>query len=402
MTGQLAIFGGRPALSARLPEYTPMSEEEVAAAAVALRETPLTTLFGEYEIEAFEHEFAGYCGAPFAVAVNSGTSALHAALTAAGIRPGDEVIVTPLSFVASVSTIVHVGATPIYADVDEEFCLDPADVARRITPRTRAILVVHLAGYPANIVALRELADEHGIILIEDAAQAHGARVNDKHVGTFGEFGCFSFNIGKILRTGEGGMVLTASEDAARYLRELRVNGIGSSSLGAPVVNSLGFNYTMPQVMAAIGRQQLGRLEEMLRLRQKHAAMLQDAIAGFDWVKMLADQPNRRRVWYWPRFLLDQKVAHLRDTVVRALQAENLPANMTQHPLYTVPYLRRISPQAFCPNAERLARSSFGIEPQSSYSPADMSAIAEGLHKVMANLGRLEADSTDQRYDYAM
>jgi perosamine synthetase len=233
MDEQLAIFGGPPALPARLPEFAPMSETEVAAATAALRDVPLTTLFGDHEIRAFEQEFAAYCGARFAIAVNSGTSALHAALTAAGIGPGDEVIVTPLSFVASVSAVVHVGATPVYADVDDQFCLDPRDVAARITPRTRAILVVHLNGYPADVVALRDLAGAHGILLIEDAAQAHGARVNDQHVGTFGEFGCFSFNIGKILRTGEGGMVLTPSEEAARHLRELRVNGLGPSSLGA-------------------------------------------------------------------------------------------------------------------------------------------------------------------------
>jgi perosamine synthetase len=386
---QLAIFGGRPTLPEQLPEFTPVSAAEVAAATAALRDVPLTTLFGDYEIRAFEEEFAAYCGASFAVAVNSGTSALHAALMAAGIGPGDEVIVTPLSFVASVSTVVHAGATPVYADVDDEFCLDPADVARRITPRTRAILVVHLNGYPADIVPLRKLADEHGLLLIEDAAQAHGARVNDQHVGTFGEFGCFSFNIGKILRTGEGGMVFTASEDSARQLRELRVNGLGADSLGLPVVNRLGFNYTMPQVMAAIGRQQLAHLDEMLKLREEYANLLRGVLAESGAARPLADKPGRKRVWYWPRFVLAPEVAHLRDPIVRALRAENLPANATQGPLYAVPYLHRISPEAHCPNAERLACVSFGIEPQSSFSPASMQAIADGLHKVLANLGRL-------------
>jgi perosamine synthetase len=250
-----------------------------------------------------------------------------------------------------------------------------------------------LNGYPADVVALRDLADRHGIILIEDAAQAHGARANHKHVGTFGEFGCFSFNIGKILRTGEGGMVLTPSEDTARRLRELRVNGLGPRSLGLPVVKSMGFNYTMPQVMAAIGRQQLSRLDEILKCRQDNADLLRDAIAEFDSVRMLADKPGRERVWYWPRFVLDDEVVHLRDAIVRALQAENLPANATQGPLYTVPYLRQISPDAVCPHAERLARASFGIEPQSSYSRAAMNAIAEGLRKVIANLDRLNHET---------
>lgn len=263
---QLALLGGEPEINTPLPDGTEASRAEVAAVTRALTEAPLTTLFGGYEIERFETLFAQCMGSPEAVAVTSGTTALHAAVVAADIAPGDEVVVTPFSFVASVSVVVQAGARPVFADIDPgTFTLDPADVVRRITPRTRAILPVHICGCPADMDGLVALAREHRLTVIEDCAAAHGARVGERCVGTIGDFGCFSFNIGKVLRTGEGGMVLTAQPELAAVLRELRVNGITRSPAPNGIAR-LDFNYTMAQPLAAIGCEQVAQLDRVFAI----------------------------------------------------------------------------------------------------------------------------------------
>jgi dTDP-4-amino-4,6-dideoxygalactose transaminase len=389
LSEQLAISGGTPVLPEMPPAFEPMSADEVAAAAATLRDVPLTTLFGGHEIERFENEYAEFCGARFGVAVNSGTSALNAALLAAGVGPGDEVITTPLSFVASASTIVQAGARPVFADVEPDtYCLDPAAAAELVTPATKAILPVHINGYPADVPALNELAARHGLAVVEDAAQAHGARVGGRHVGTLGDYGCFSFNIGKILRTGEGGMVLTDDPAAADRLRAIRVNGMAPGPAGSVVV-ALGANYTMPQAMASIGRRQLARHPEALVERAHNAKLLLDAVDQVDGLTPLPDTAGRERVAYFPQLVLSDELAPLRDRLVAALRAENVPAAICRPPLYHVPYLREICPDAWCPVAERQTARTLSVDVMPCYTPAQMDGIAAGLRKVFANVSRL-------------
>lgn len=217
------------------------------------------------EVAAFEKEFAEYCQADYGVGVNSGTSALHLALLAAGVGPDDEVITVPYTFFATVAAIEYCGARPVFVDIDPRtFNMDPGGIAARITPRTRAILVVHLYGQPADMDRILEIARQHQIAVIEDAAQAHGAEYKGRRVGGIGDIGCFSFYPTKNLgAAGEGGMAVTNNPDYARTMRMLR--DWGQEEKYRPVLK--GFNYRLQGLQAAILRVKLRRLEDWNRAR---------------------------------------------------------------------------------------------------------------------------------------
>src|SRR5256885_14826089 len=222
-------------------------------------------------VEAFEHEFAAWCGVRHAVAVNSGTAALHLVMLAHGIKEGDEVITSPFTFVSSANAALFVGARPVFVDIEPEtYCLDVARVEAAITPRTRAIMPVDLYGHPAQIHELREIADRHGLVLIEDACQAHGAAIGDRKAGAFGATATFSFYPTKNMTTGEGGMVTTSDDGIASAVRVLRQHG-ASERYHHEV---LGYNFRMTDIAAAIGRAQLAKLDRLNEARRRNASVL--------------------------------------------------------------------------------------------------------------------------------
>ncbi|GAB3311327.1 aminotransferase class I/II-fold pyridoxal phosphate-dependent enzyme [Epidermidibacterium keratini] len=229
------------------------------------------------EVAAFEGEFAELAGGVTCVAVNSGTSALHMGLIAAGVRPGDEVIVPSFTFAATGNAVALVGATPVFVDVEEDyFCLDPAAVEAAVTDKTVGIMPVHLYGHPANMAALQQIADKHGLAIYEDAAQAHGAEFDGTRVGSFGKFAAFSLYPTKNMTSGEGGMVSTADEDLARTVRLLRNQGMEKRYENELV----GFNTRMTDIHAAIGRVQLGKLDGWTKTRQQNAKFLDENLSG--------------------------------------------------------------------------------------------------------------------------
>lgn len=230
------------------------------------------------EVETFEREFAAYCGAPHAVGCNSGTSALHLALLAADVGPGDEVITVPFTFVATTAAIRYTGATPVFVDIEPcTFNMDPELVERAITPRTKALLPVHLFGHPADMDPLVEIARRHGLVLIEDAAQAHGAEYKGRRVGSIGDFGCFSFYPGKNLGAfGEGGLVTTRDAGAAEKLRLLRNWG----SARRYHYTMQAYNYRLDALQAAILRVKLRHLEAWTEARREHARAYNELLAG--------------------------------------------------------------------------------------------------------------------------
>ncbi len=225
---------------------------------------------GGPEIAALEEEFAGYCGARYGVAVNSGTSALHLALLTAGIEPGDEVITVPFTFYATVAAIGYVGAIPVYVDIDPAtFNMDPAKIEAAITERTRAILLVHLYGQCADMDPILEIARRHGLRVIEDAAQAHGAEYRGRRAGSIGDIGCFSFYPTKNLgAAGEGGMLTTNNPEYAGTAALLR--SWGEEQRYRPRLK--GFNYRLPSIQAAVLRVKLRRLEQWTEARRDRAA----------------------------------------------------------------------------------------------------------------------------------
>lgn len=259
-----------------IPAARPIiGEEERAAVDRVLRSGMLAQ---GPEVQTFESEFSdALLGGRPCVAVSSGTAGLHLGLLAAGIGPGNEVIVPSFTFAATANSVALAGGTPVFADVDPEtFCLDPEAVRRAVTEHTRAIMPVHLYGHPADMDGLRELAEEFGLFIFEDAAQAHGATWRDAFVGTFGEFAMFSLYPTKNMTSGEGGMVACADDTIARRVRLLRNQGMERQYANEVI----GFNARMTDVHAAIGRVQLTKLADWTRARQENAAFFDANLTG--------------------------------------------------------------------------------------------------------------------------
>jgi dTDP-4-amino-4,6-dideoxygalactose transaminase len=290
------------------------------------------------EGRAFEREFADYCGMPYGLAVANGTLALELALNALGIGAGDEVVVTPRSFIASVACVVNVGAWPVFADVDPDSQnITPESVRAVLSPRTRAVLPVHLAGWPCDMDGFRELAEQHQLYLIEDCAQAHGAAWCGQRVGSFGDAATFSFCTDKIMSTGgEGGMLLLHDEAAWNRAWSRRDHGKAWDAVyerdHPPGFrwqhHSFGTNARMTEMQAAIGRVQLGKLDGWLECRRRNAALLEEILGPVEALHVSRPAAHEEHARY--RFYFFVRPERLqagqdRDAVMSALQAEGVP-----------------------------------------------------------------------------
>ncbi len=263
-------------------------------------------------ITQFEERFANYCGTSYGVATSNGTTALHLALTALGIGPGDEVIVPDLTFAATINAVIYTGATPVIVDIEEDsWCIDPNEIEKAISKRTKAIIPVHIYGQPCDMGRICDIANRHGLLIVEDCAEAHGAEWNGKKVGTFGEIGCFSFFGNKVITTGEGGMCITANDELDRRMRVLREHGMSKERKYYHEV--VGYNYRMTNMQAAIGCAQLERIDEILEKRASverlYREMLGDTCLSFQndnlqnrkkitWlVSALISEPKREKLF---------------------------------------------------------------------------------------------------------
>ncbi len=245
--------------------------------------------FGEqrrdvYKVREFEQAFAAYTGAAHAQAVTSGTAALKVALAAMGVGIGDEVITQGFTFVATWEAIFDIGAVPVFTEVDQTLNMDPADLEKKITDKTRAIIPVHMLGAPARIKEIKAIADRHGIPVLEDTAQAAGARLDGRHLGTFGACGTFSFDSVKTMTTGEGGMVITNDEELWRNASEYHDHGhdhaVNPGGRGGEGRRFIGFNYRMMELQGAMGLAQLAKLDGMCEAQRRHKAMFKEAAAA--------------------------------------------------------------------------------------------------------------------------
>ena len=280
------------------------AEEEIAEVTDAIRSGWVTT---GPRTARFEREFKAFVGARHALAVNSCTGGLHLALEALGIGPGDEVITTPLTFCATVNVILQVGATPVLADVGPDLNIDVEAVRRAVTPKTRAVIPVHIAGLPCDMEAIWELAERHGLKVIEDAAHAAGAHLAETPIGGGrSDAVAFSFYATKNLSTGEGGMVTTQSEDLDRKLRALCLHGINRDAWNRYAekgswyyeVTACGFKYNMSDIMAALGLAQLRKLETMTHRRAEIASRYNQAFQDMPELELPPDRPDVRHCWH--------------------------------------------------------------------------------------------------------
>lgn len=414
----LAINGGKPVITEPFPPYRSLGEEEIAAANRVLRSGVLSAFigapgpgfYGGPEVRALEQEAAERFGVKHVVSVNSWTSGLVAAMGAIGLEPGDEVIVTPWTMVATATAILHWNAIPVFADIDPEtFNLDPKAVEAAITPRTRAIAAVDIFGQSADMPALRAIADRHGLKLVTDTAQAPGAFLNGALAGTTADIGGFSLNYHKHIHCGEGGLLVTNDDRLAERLRLIRNHGeaVINSDNPEELANILGHNFRLGEIEAAIAREQLHKLPALVESRQRAAARLTEALSRLPGLRPPQVRPEATHVYYVYGVTLDlERLSRDRAWIVNALKAEGVTGllegyqNIHLNPLfrYRIAYgtcgfpwkgLNSGDSHVFygtglCPVAEHLHKNAFmGLNLCAhAFSDDEIDAVIESFRKV--------------------
>jgi perosamine synthetase len=336
-------------------------------------------------IDRFEELLAERVGAPYAAAVSSGTAGLHLLCHLAGFGPGDEVITSPFSFVASANCFIFEGATPVFADIDPQTLnLDPAAVGAAITPRTRGIVAVDIFGYPCELDELRAIADRHGLKLIEDACQALGAEYRGAPVGSHGPSAVFAFYPNKQVATGEGGVVATHSEEEWRQLRSLRNQGRAYDGGGWFHHVRLGFNYRWTDLQAALGIAQLEKLDEIVSRRDRVAARYGELLAGVDGVEtLLPDDADHRRSWFVYVVKLAPEVD--RDRVMEGMRSRGVAVAEYVPCIHLQPYMRERYgfAEGLCPVAEDASSRTMALPFATALDADDQERVVEALRAAL-------------------
>ena len=430
----LALLGGEPVRREPFPAYNPIGIEEIAAVTKVLKSGNLSQYLGAWhddfyggpEVRAFESEWAATFKAKHAVSVNSATSGLYAAAGAAGIGPGDEVIVSPYTMMASATAAIAFNAVPVFADIDPNtFCISAETIRARLTPRTKAIIVVHIFGGPADMDPIMELARARNLTVIEDCAQVPFGAYKGRPLGTLGHMGVYSLNYHKHIHTGEGGLIVTNDDRLAERVALIRNHGeavVGRKGVD-DIVNIVGFNFRMGEMEAALGRCQLVKGPDLIARRRANVAYLERRLKGIPGLTPASVRPGDTHVYYVHPLLFDSGSAGVsRDLFVRAMKAE-LPLTRLreQHgaligggyvrPLYLEPmYQKKIAygtvscpfkcphykgevdyRPGLCPNAER-AHFEILITHEMMRPPMterDLDDVADAFHKVAENIPAL-------------
>ncbi len=421
MSSTLAILGGKPVRTRAFPPHPVIEDDEKRAVMEVLDRAELSTFLavpGKYflggkNVREFEKRFAHYHGVEYAVAFNSGTAALHAAVAAVGVRPGEEVIVPPYTFTSTATCALMHNAVPVFVDVDDEvYGLDPRAVARNISPLTSALIVVHLFGHPADMDGLMEIAKSHDLRVIEDCAQAPGASYGDRFVGTIGDCGVFSFTESKNVTTGEGGMLITGDAHIAEVAQMVRNHGevmLEGQTSRTYTSSILGWNYRMTEMEAALGIVQFGKMQELNRRRVMLADYLTQGLQHIEGLRTPIVRAAVKPVYYlYALKYHEQTIGISRDLFVKALNAEGIPFSAGYvRPLYLSPLYHENRPFAFehyqgdatydegiCPVAERLHGRELILTPvvRPPATLRDMDDIVTAITKVVNHRDELRKD----------
>jgi perosamine synthetase len=332
---------------------------------------------GEY-VKRFEREFAAYCGVRYGVATHNGTVALHLALAALGIGLGDEVILPTLTFVATANAIAYTGATPVFVDSEPgTWNIDPQAAARATTPRTRAIIAVHLYGHPADMDLLRTLAGQHGVTLIEDAAEAHGARYKGRRVGSLSDVAVFSFYGNKIITTGEGGMVLT--DDDALAERCFFLGNQAKQKQNPYWHPEIGYNYRMTNMQAALGVAQLERIDELIAIRARNAVHYQRRLSALPGLTLPPCAEWAENVYWMYTVLVEDDYGLDRDTLMGLLRQRGIETRPAFYPIHTLPMYDR--GQRF-PVAEELGRKGINLPSGATLTREQVDIVCDALVEI--------------------
>lgn len=429
---KLAINGGEKVRENPFPAYNTIDQQEEEAALRVLRSGKLSTFLGTWhddfyggtEVQALEKEWADFFNVKHAISVNSATSGLYAAVGAIGIKPGDEVIVTPYTMSASATAILLYGGIPVFADIEEEyFCIDPKSVEKNITDKTKAIIAVDIFGQPCDFARLKEIAQKHNLKIIEDTAQAPFAKMGDEFAGSLGDIGVFSLNYHKHIHTGEGGIIVTNDDDLALKVRLIRNHAEAVLSAKGytnreELHNMLGFNYRMTEIEAAIARVQLSKLENLIEERIKNVNYLNEKLSSHPCIKPPKIRSGCTHAFYVHPLLFDEKAAAIhRNKFIEAVKAE-LPRTLMRDdsavllsygyakPLYLQPlYQERICfgdypfnltqrtyQKGDCPVCEDMYENKLVIHElmRPGMSTQDLDDVVEAFFKVWENIDELK------------
>ena len=333
------------------------------------------------KVEEFEQKFAEWVGADYGIAVNSGTAALHVALLSCGIGEGDEVITTPFTFIASGNSILYPGAKPVFADIDlKTYTLDPSSIESLITENTKAILPVQLYGQSADMDEINEIAEKYGLIVIEDAAQAHGATCNGKKVGSMGDMSCFSFYPTKNMTTSEGGIITTDDEDLAENAKVFRAHGASVRYHH----DEIGYNFRMTDISAAIGLAQLDKIDEFNDKRIANAAYLNEGLKDVDGIVTPYCAPDSRHVYHQYTIRVEKGD---RDDWVESINEFGVGTGIHYPiPLYNQPIYKTLGIEGYCPNAELAADNVISLPVHPSLTKEDLDLVIEAVKRASKEL----------------
>lgn len=367
-----------------------VDDEDIEAVVRVLKSDFLTT--GPV-IEEFEKKVADYVGVKYAVAVANGTAALHSACYAANIGKGDEVITTPITFAASSNCAFYCGAVPVFADIDPKtYNIDPSDIEKKITDRTKAIIAVHFTGQPCDMGKIHEIANKHGLIVIEDAAHALGAVYEGKKVGSLSEMTTFSFHPVKHITTGEGGMVLTNHQELYERLKLFRTHGITREEHllrknDGPWYYEqldLGYNYRITDIQCALGISQMKKLSYFLERRKEIAERYQDAFADCDNIQRPYQKPGCENAWHL--YVIRIKGGK-RKEVFEKLREAGIGVNVHYIPVYQHPYYQEHGYKDIsCPNAEQYYEEAISLPIYPALKEAEQQYVIETVQKICKNL----------------
>ena len=343
-----------------IPVNLPLiDDEEIEAVSRVLRSGILTgrVQSGPW-VKRLEEGFAEFVKAKYAFAVNSGTAALHLALMAAGVGLGDEVIVPSFSFIATAEVVALVGAKPVFVDINPlTYNIEPEEIEKKMTKKTKAIIPVDLYGLPSDIQPIREIADDHGLVIVEDAAQAHGAMYLGQPAGSFADIACWSFYASKNMTTGEGGMVTTNKEEYADKLPFMRAHGEKEEYFSSMI----GHNYRMPEVMGAIGSVQLRKLPKFLGTRRRNAQQLSEKLCKVGRLQLPSELKDYRHSWYLYTVRLKDASESSRDKIVDKLRQKNIGATVYYRtPIHLMPYYKQFGKYQL-PETEKASKQVFSL-----------------------------------------
>lgn len=361
-----------------IPVAEPSLSEEELKNVVEVVKSGWISSKGEY-VTKFEKEFAKFIGTRYSQSTSSGTTALHLALKAIGIKKGDEVIVPTLTFIATANVVLYCNAKPVFVDSHPEYwCIDPEKIEKKITQRTKAIVPVHLYGHPCDMDPIMDLAKAHDLYVIEDAAEAHGAEYKGKKVGSIGDIGCFSFYGNKIITTGEGGMCTTNNEDLAKKIELLKNHGMNPQRRYWHEV--VGFNYRMTNLQAAVGLAQLRKIDKFIETKRKNARFYNSLLQDIKGITLPPEMSWAKNVYWMYSILIENYDDRNRDTLLENLLEKGVETRPFFYPIHTMPIYKQSGEFSI---AEKLSQEGLNLPSGVTLQKADIEYISEIIKSTM-------------------